>query len=217
MSLRAKLVTTIAALCMVICLLSVGVWAASQGTVGLNGTVSFQLKDVQVDVAGAIKGATGEENKGSADEATIVTEGANADVAIVSWDADSEASAGDNTTALSTTWEIGALNFADKNSEIVIVVKVKNNNPDNAVNATFAPTVGGQALTADYAEVTKTEGEDTVSLNVEAKMSTTETIAVGATGIYKVFIKIHDKNLKVTTVNVGGTLTLQDAVAHPAA
>ena len=207
MSLRAKLVTTIAALCMVICLLSVGVWAASQGTVGLQGTVSFQLKDVQVTVAGAYAGTASD--KGDVEEAEIV-EG---DVAIVTWNADSEASEGDNTTALSTTWQIGALDFADKNAEIVIVVKVQNDNPDNAVNATFAPTVGGQALTADYAEVKDAQSK---SLNVDAKMSTTATIGVGETGIYTISIKIHDKNLKVTTVAIGGSLVLQDAVAHPA-
>lgn len=222
MSLKAKLTTTIAALCMVICLLSVGVWAATQATVNFNGTVSFQLKDVQVSVYGAYKGTATE--LGSAASDAIVdnsaddddTNDANNDKHIVTWDASNEDSDADPNGAdgmLDAEWELTDLDFAAKDSEIVIVIKVKNNNPDNGVIATFTPSVAGVALTTDYVEDL---GDANVSAKYEIVGETDGEIAVGATACYKIYIKVTNRNLQVNKATVSGSLLLQDAVAHPA-
>lgn len=56
MKLKAKLLSTIAAFCMVICLLSVGIWAASKGTVSINGSVSFDATDIEATIDASLTG-----------------------------------------------------------------------------------------------------------------------------------------------------------------
>lgn len=56
MKLKAKLISTIAAFAMVLCLTIVGVWAAATVTVNVTGTVSYIAKDVNASVQGSITG-----------------------------------------------------------------------------------------------------------------------------------------------------------------
>ena len=58
MKLKAKLISTIAAFAMVLCLTIVGVWAATTVTVNVTGTVQFSPTDVNVKVTGSITGIT---------------------------------------------------------------------------------------------------------------------------------------------------------------
>ncbi len=114
MSLKAKLVSTIAAFCMVICLLSVGIWAANTGTVNVGGTVSFVASDVDVSIYGVV----GTE---AAEAEAITTE-------IVTWNAASEGT-------LTEDWT-NALNFT-KGEDIVISLKVVNNSEQRSVAVTL--------------------------------------------------------------------------------
>lgn len=63
MKLKAKLISTIAAVCMVVCLLSVGIWAVSKGTVNIGGNVSFTADNVYVQIDGTVSGSTNDANK----------------------------------------------------------------------------------------------------------------------------------------------------------
>ena len=58
MNSKAKLISTIAAICMVLVLLVGGIWAASSGTVTIGGTVSFSAQDVDVKITGVVTGAS---------------------------------------------------------------------------------------------------------------------------------------------------------------
>ena len=222
MSLKAKLTTTLAALCMVICLLSVGVWAATQATVNFSGTVTFELRDVQVSVYGAYKGTGEDTDLGSADTDAIA-EGE--DELIVTWTAEDEDATedpADEDNMLDKDWEFNALNFENKNSTIVIALKVKNNNPDNGVYATFTPSVAAALLTKD-------EGENLGGKNVTAWYSVagaTEVVDAddnvhyliaenGAVAVFRIHIKVTNQNLAVTEAPVSGTLLLQDAESFP--
>lgn len=63
MKLKAKLISTIAAFAMVLCLTIVGVWAAATVTVNVTGNVSFSPTDVNARVQGSITGIAGAEGK----------------------------------------------------------------------------------------------------------------------------------------------------------
>ena len=57
MKLKAKLVSTIAAACLVIALLVTGVWAVSTASVTLGGSISFSATNVHARIEGLITGA----------------------------------------------------------------------------------------------------------------------------------------------------------------
>lgn len=56
MNLKAKLISTIAAVCLVICLVSVGIWAAGYASIKIGGSVIFDAEDVSVKVVGSVSG-----------------------------------------------------------------------------------------------------------------------------------------------------------------
>ena len=222
MSLKAKLATTIAALCMVICLLTVGVFAANQATVNLKGNVSFTATDVNVSVYGAISGTLGA-NVGNTGVATIVTEDPEGDATpdhkIAEWNALSE---GDT---LEETWADPALDlsFAKKDSTIVVVIKVKNNDTVRGVNYTFAPTLGG---TTNTIAAPKTgEGVDPLTVVAETNLKASYAVSgadvdtentlipAGKTAVFTITIEIADRNVSVDSVELAGALVLDDAGA----
>ena len=57
MKIKAKLVSTIAAACLVIALLVTGVWAVSTASVTLGGSISFSATNVHATIEGSITGA----------------------------------------------------------------------------------------------------------------------------------------------------------------
>ena len=61
MKLKAKLISTIAAACLVIALLVTGVWAVSTASVTLGGSISFSATNVHATIAGTIDGAVSSE------------------------------------------------------------------------------------------------------------------------------------------------------------
>ena len=152
MSLRAKLVTTIAALCMVLCLLGVGVWAAATGTVNLGGTVSFVAEDVDATV--------------TADFEHVKTAIAQKSVTFDSTTTDED---------MTEDWTGLDLTFANKTEDIVITVVVTNNNAERALGVTFTDKTDD----AKNFEVSIKKGEnaltaqDTVAKNSSATYTIT--------------------------------------------
>ena len=213
MSLKAKLATTIAALCMVICLLTVGVWAAKQGTVSMHGTVSFVAEDVSVKIYGALSGTDGNDNIGTPDTAKIV----DGDKRIAEWNALT------TDAALTATWGTEEasldLGFANKGSTIKLVIKVENTNEERSVKYTFAPQLKGVTLTSEAKDIKYTESETEKSTNVTAKYevtgttaadATTGTIAPLATANFIITLTITNQNNSVPAVNLTGSMTLEN-------
>ena len=58
MSLKAKLVTSISAFCLVLALLIVGVFAVKSATINMGGQISFQATDVNATVTINVEGTT---------------------------------------------------------------------------------------------------------------------------------------------------------------
>lgn len=58
MTTKARLITTIFAFCLVLCLLVTGVWASKTRMVELGGTISFTAKNVYCEVLGDYTGTT---------------------------------------------------------------------------------------------------------------------------------------------------------------
>ena len=230
MSLKVKLTTTIAALCMVICLLTVGVWAATKGTVNLHGTVSFTAKDVSVRVYGAISGtdATNGDNVGKTDISTIVAaesddafDATQHDQKIAVWDA---STSGEILTAdWGTTSDSLNLLFASKESTIKLVIKVENTNAERSVKYTFAPELKGVKLTSEETEIKYTDGVEK-STNVKATYTTTGTtvtdaekgegtIAPSTTANFVITLTIANRNNSVNSVPLTGSMVLENVEA----
>ena len=171
MSLKAKLATTIAALCMVICLLTVGVWAASTAKVNVSGTVSFVASDINAVITGSTTGA--KVNKTNDPIATYT---------------------GSEEEGVQNPWTVGDLSFNDKNSVIKVTITVKNTNVERDITAAFSAKLGEEALTTE--EGTTETVEDS---NVIAWISKTATTVVkdNQTAEFEISFKIADTNLSV--------------------
>lgn len=112
MKLKAKLISTIAAFAMVLCLTIVGVWAAATVTVSVTGTVSYTATDVDATVTGTITGITesGKNFKKIFNAASTENSGA---------------------------WDLSGITFV-KNQDVVITLNVKNNSTERPLQATLA-------------------------------------------------------------------------------
>lgn len=112
MKLKAKLISTIAAFAMVLCLTIVGVWAAATVTVSVTGTVSYTATDVDATVTGTITGIT---ESGKNFEKTF------------------NAASTENSGA----WDLSGITFV-KNQDVIITLNVKNNSTERPLQATLA-------------------------------------------------------------------------------
>ena len=111
MSLKAKLVSTISAFCLVLALMVVGVLAATSGSVGLGGTISFTASDIVGSVAVAYQNAANSPAGQSQ-----------------SFDA--------TTTTIAYEWETEALQFT-KGKAITVTITIANEATDRPMYVTF--------------------------------------------------------------------------------
>ncbi len=166
MSLKAKLVSTIAAFCMVICLLSVGIWAASTGTVTVGGTVSFEATDVNVTVTGTVSGAK-----------------VNTWTDTITWSAE------DATAA--EVWDGLLFEFVQnttdtsKLDDIVISLKIDNLSTERGILVTLEKTstdTDDVSVTVDTANEAKVAAEGTTTLKITIKALGDANSTIDATG-----------------------------------
>ena len=138
MKLKAKLISTIAAFAMVLCLTIVGVWAATTVTVNVTGNVSFSPTDVNVKVKGSITGIT--ESGSKTYEKTFN-------------DATPDEQAND-------TWALENITFV-KHQDVVITLEVTNLDSTRSFKATLANNGSGTNTTAtvETETVTITAGQ----------------------------------------------------------
>ena len=130
MKLKAKLISTIAAFAMVLCLTIVGVWAATTVTVNVTGNVSFSPTDVNATVTGSITGIT---EPGKTYSKTFNHE-----------TPDEQAN---------DTWALENITFV-KHQDVVITLTVTNNDSTRSFKATLANNGSGTNTTATLGETT---------------------------------------------------------------
>ena len=118
MKLKAKLATTCAAFCLILCLTIVGVWAVTAPSIPMSGNVGFTASAVDATISGSFSGISGTQNL-----TTLELDAGTKDVTSVDgYD----------------SWQNWTLNFADATQEdIVLTITVTNNNTERAINATF--------------------------------------------------------------------------------
>lgn len=144
MKLKAKLISTIAAFAMVLCLTIVGVWAATTVTVNVTGTVSYTAKDVNAEVTGSITGVVGAEGKTYSHTFNAATP-------------DEQAT---------DSWDLTGLTFV-KNQPVVITLNVKNNSTEVGLTAKLT----NNTTTEENVEITLSENQE-VQVGTEAKSNT---------------------------------------------
>ncbi len=119
MSLKAKLVSAIAAFCLVLALMIVGIFAATQATINMSGSISFTTDSIYADIAYTVTGNS-TTIKGESD--TI-----------------------DSDYTSPTTWDGINLTFDSDHTSIQVVITIENRSADNAINVS-ATTLPGASL-----------------------------------------------------------------------
>lgn len=165
MNSKAKLISTIAAICMVLVLLVGGIWAASTATVNVGGSVSFNANDVKVTVTGKVEGAK-----------------VNTWTKEVTWDETN------SETTLTANWTDLNLEFVKSTDgqgaltgeldDIVITITITNLDEQRALNVTLKDNTTGHA----GFEVELSETSDTLNKVDGAKDSAEYTITLKPTG-----------------------------------
>ena len=140
MKLKAKLISTIAAFAMVLCLTIVGVWAAATVTVSVTGTVSYTATDVNATVTGTITGIN---------ETKSFTQDFNADKADTSG-----------------AWDLSGITFV-KNQPVVITLTVKNNSTERSLEAELVNNGGAAGTNTTAALGATTEATINAGDNVD--------------------------------------------------
>ena len=187
MSLKAKLVSSVAAFMLVIALLVVGVLAASQVTVNMGGTISFQATDVHAKVEITVEG-TSEETQPSK-------------TYIFSYNEEESVTTEELVTGNSATWDSNSWTFG-ANRQITVTVKITNLDTTRKIGVTFtAPEdqVSDKALGANLTCVTT--GEDSTE------------IAASGVYTYTMVFTITDENTAVNSANWDATLVLKNVAA----
>lgn len=152
MKLKAKLISTIAAFAMVLCLTIVGVWAATTVTVSVTGNVSYIADDVDAEVTGSITGVVGAAAK-TYSVTFSATEPKSAD-----------------------TWALGDIVF-EKGQDVIITLTVKNKSTERPLQATLANKgeATGTNTTAALGETTTATiaagGENTAEFKFTIKVT----------------------------------------------
>ena len=185
MSLKAKLATTIAALCMVICLLTVGVWAAESATVKLSGKVSFVANDVYATVAVVTSGHEGDSVSKSVTFNSGVKGEGETDVVT-----DGEA-----------LWNEG-FNFSFKDKAPIVFSFTITNHGERKASVVITPTAAADAniaLALEETTATKTNGK---------------LAEKGGEATYTVTMTIKDTNKAFENVDYSIDVVLQDLGAN---
>lgn len=191
MTTKAKLVSTIAAFCLVLALMVVGVLAASSATVDLGGSISFTAKDVVATVSVSASG--------SAEDATVNGTG----VYTESFDST------DNPTASWTKNDIN-LTFASKDAPIVITIAVQNDSDERALTLTAAtlPSVTGDNINLKSLQYDMNDADAPKNLTTEAV-----TVPAGEKVEIIMTISITDANASVTGSSWTADFTLANVAA----
>ncbi len=170
MTLKAKLVSTIAAFALVLALLVVGVLAASSASINMSGSLSFTATDVNATVDISVAG-----NKAAGDvgDGTYTFNSATQD------------------TSKDVTLSGLAWTFASKTSTITLTIVVTNKDETRSLTSTLTPTLTKLAAANVTAAASVTGGE--------GEADDAQTLTAGESVTYTVTFKITDANKSVSS------------------
>ena len=171
MTLKAKLVSTIAAFALVLALLVVGVLAASSASINMSGSLSFTATDVNATVDISVAGNTA---AGDVGDGTYTFNSATQD-------------ASKDVTLSDLDWV-----FASKTSTITLTIVVTNNDSARSLTSTLTPTLTELADANVTASAQATAG-------VTGTVGQAQTLEAGESVTYTVTFKITDANKSVSS------------------
>ena len=181
MSLKKRLVATIASMCLVIALLMVGIWAVRKAEFEFAGTISFKATNVNAIISGSITGAEG----GTVIPSALVY-----------------SSKEEPTLDQLSSWN-KSLAFTEDAADIVITLNVQNKSPERDLYISIKDTVGTTISTLDKS--IQCEGKhysDGAQVKVEKNTTKTFTITfhindedLSADSSYGYLVTLNDQSL----------------------
>lgn len=195
MSLKAKLFSCIAAACLIVSMTIMGVLAADNANITLNGSLSFDAKDVVCRVEGSVSGA----------KETVI------------FDTLNYSSTTEPTEEELDSWN-NNLNFQDNASDIVITVKVTNlavramrlsvtdligdDSATSNVIRSITKQQTGDSAAVDYTSgstitlaASQTDGDSSVTFTIRLKV---DNKGLGASATYNYRVGLYDESVNST-------------------
>lgn len=163
MSLKAKLVSSVAAFCLVLALLVVGILAVPQATINMGGSITFDAQDVVATV-------------------TVTSTGATTDLNLTG---DSAIKFDSTTTQAKVDKDDLDLEFASKTEDIVITVTITNDSDESMTVTPTLPKVDGSGVGI---ATTEKNGEETAA----AATATAKTVTAGKSIVYTITISMTE-------------------------
>lgn len=172
MTLKAKLIATIASVCLVVGIIITSVWAVSVGTITIGGTVSFQAVDIFCDVSGQIEN--------SANAQTFET---------LSWSAGNKPS--DEQIA---SWKGRSLEFNESAEPITFTITITNKSQERFISVTLKDKT--KSASNKIEKSVTFDGED---FDTDAQQPTIVKVDAGQTKSFVItftFVGSHDETVK---------------------
>ena len=190
MSLKAKLISTISAFVLILTIVIVAVWAATQANVSLGGTINFQATNVYAKVSGTVTGmdsnptlpplifSVGEE----ASQETVIEQWNNLDLVF-------------KTSGTPIEIEVTVENLSDERSLGVSI----QNQIASIENIDISITSGGEASTSATLSPSTGSGTSTVTFLVTVSLQNPNVSVTDA--LYDILIKLTDES-QMKQINV---------------
>ena len=189
--LKIKLIITIILFILALAMLGVGIWASQAGKDKFAGDIHVSTKDIDARVTAKVNGVATKTGEGYATDKII-------------WDRDYQ----NSETPFSGSWENIDFTFENTSSVIELVITVENRKVDSQINALFTTTLGNITLDNDEKEI----GNTNIVAYIEAPTIIEKAVdqANHTLGVFKVILKVADKNKSVQNTDLVVSLTLTD-------
>ena len=156
MSLKAKLISTISAFCLVIALLVVGVLAVNPAKVNMGGNITFSATDVMATISANVTGISGSHSFDNIvfDETT------------------------DDGNATNTSWTNLNFTFANKTTDIVLTITITNDSDERDFTVAYTAPTGINNVDVTSKVTNADEPEDDYSEAITVTKGTSATIKI---------------------------------------
>lgn len=156
MSLKAKLISTISAFCLVIALLVVGVLAVNPAKVNMGGNITFSATDVMATISADVAGISGTHTFDD-----------------ITFDENTE-----DGEATNSSWTGLNFAFANKTTDIVLTITVVNNSDERAFTLAYTAPIGINNVKVTSKVTNGDEPETDYSEAITVEKGTTATIEI---------------------------------------
>ena len=191
---KFSLWVNLAVICLCVCSIAIGVYAATSATLTVSGQIGFQAHECSVEVSGEIYG--------HAKDATLTTVYTSTDPAEITMDTDATGIVGGTNATVTNPVSLGTLNFTDlvdPMPSIVVSLTVTNQSPYPVAASVIISDVNNVSYSRKYTQLYKDDSsKDIKDADHDVGVVMTAKDGVQSTVIFTITLNVFDPEKDVT-------------------